>query len=352
MIIGIAYDLKKDFDYEQGRPDDWLEEYDSEHTIEAIQDVIEALGHKTVHLGGGRTFLERIRTNSVDMVFNLAEGSAGRNREAHVPTLLEMLEIPYTHSDPLTLAITLDKEMAKRVVMSEGISTPDFRLITDQMDAEHIDLPFPLFVKLACDGSSKGIRSNSRVNDKEALRYEIDRLFGGYKEPVLVETFLPGREFTVGVLGNGSPYVLGVMEVASVEGLVEDFVYCTTMKRECDEKVRYTCPPELPLSLLHRIEELALDSYQVLGCRDVARIDVRLDRDGTPHFLEANPLPGLAPGYSDLVILADRVGWSYEELVEGILLHAFQRYGICEKLNRGRSFLTKRTGRRGVMAFP
>lgn len=352
MIIGIAYDLKQDFCSDEAGPDDWLEEYDSEDTIQALQNVIERLGHRAVRLGGGRTFLERIKTTSVELVFNLAEGAKGRNREAHIPTLLEMLGIPYTHSDPLTLALTLDKEMAKRVVMSEGISTPGFRLISDQMDAEHIDLPFPLFVKPACEGSSKGIRSHSRVNDKEALRHEIDRLLGDYRAPVLVETFLPGREFTTGVLGNGCPYVLGVMEVGPVEGLVEDFVYCTTTKRECDQRVRYTCPPELPLPLLHRIEEVALGSYRVLGCRDVARIDIRLDWDGTPHFLEANPLPGLAPGYSDLVILADRVGWSYQELVETILLHAFQRYGICEEFNRDRSFLMKRTDRRGVMAFP
>ena len=352
MIIGIAYDLKKDFDYEQGRPDDWLEEYDSENTIEAIQDVIETLGHKAVLLGGGRTFLERIGTTPVDLVFNLAEGAGGRSREAYIPALLEMLEIPYTHSDPLTLGLTLDKEMAKRVVRSEGILTPDFRLIRHQADVAHIDLPFPLFVKPACDGSSKGIRSYSRINDKGALKREVDRLLGDYGTPVLVETFLPGREFTAGIIGNGSPYVLGVMEVAPAEGSVEDFVYCTTMKRECARRVRYRCPPDLSLPLLHRVEEVALGSYRVLGCRDVARIDIRLDRYGTPYFLEANPLPGIAPGYSDLVILASLVGWSYAELVKTILSSALERYGLYEELNGDRSFLTRRIYRSGLMTSP
>jgi D-alanine-D-alanine ligase len=352
MNIGIAYDLKQDFHTEEGRPDDWLEEYDSEETVQAIQDVIEALGHGVVRLGGGRPFLERILATSVDLVFNLAEGSGARSRESQVPTILEMLEIPYTHSDPLTLALTLDKEMAKRVVASEGIPTPDFRLIRHPMDIEHIDLPFPLFVKPACDGSSRGIRSHSRVNDRETLRREIDRLFDGYGESVLVETFLPGREFTVGILGNDAPYILGVMEVAPAGGFVGDFVYCTTMKRECATRVRYRCPPEVPLSILQGIETVALGSYRVLGCRDVARVDIRLDRDGTPHFLEANPLPGIAPGYSDLVLLAGFVGWSYERLIETILSHAFERYGIPWERGADWPLVAGRIGRSQVMAFP
>jgi D-alanine-D-alanine ligase len=205
MRIGIAFDLKGDFSIDGRRPDDWLEEYDSEGTIQALQDAIAALGHEAICLGGGRTFLERISKNPVDLVFNLAEGSRGRSREAHIPALLEMLEIPYTHSDPLTLAVTLDKEMAKRIVLSEGIPTPAFKLIRNQRDAENIGLPFPLFVKPAYEGSSKGIRSHSRVEGEEELEREIQRLLKEYGTPVLVETFLPGREFTVGVLGNGSP---------------------------------------------------------------------------------------------------------------------------------------------------
>ncbi len=351
MRIGIAFDLKGDFSIDGGRPDDWLEEYDSEGTIQALQDTIAALGHKAICLGGGRTFLERIRRTPVDLVFNLAEGSKGRNREAHIPALLEMLDIPYTHSDPLTLAVTLDKEMAKRIVMSEGIPTPAFKLIRKERDAEQIGLPFPLFVKPAYEGSSKGIRSHSRVDDEEALTREIYRLLGDYGASVLVETFLPGREFTVGILGNGSPYVLGIMEVAPSEGSVEDFVYSITVKREIDERARYSCPPNVAPRLLRRIEEVALDSYRVLGCRDVARIDIRLGEDGTPCFLEANPLPGLAPGYSDLVTIAECMGWSYKQLIGAILCHAFERYRIGENAYSDVALLVKQNAQRRPAVF-
>ena len=342
MIIGLAYDLKKDFHQDEGRPDDWLEEYDSEDTIRAIQEVIEMLGHRVALLGGGRDFLERIRTNLVDLVFNLAEGTKGRNREAHIPAVLEMLEIPYTHSDPLTLSLTLDKAMAKRVVASVGIPTPNFKLIWDRSGIQHIDLPFPIFVKPAHEGSSKGIQFHCKVYDEEALENEIDRLLQNYPAPVLVETFLPGREFTVGVLGNGSPYLLGIMEITPAEGPMEDFVYSVRMKRECEERVRYGVPKDLPLSLLRAIEQVALDSYRILGCRDVARIDIRLESDETPCFLEANPLPGIAPGYSDLVILAELVGWSYERLIETILFQAFERYGLCRGSDSDHLHILKR----------
>lgn len=351
MKIGIAYDLKHDFPFDGGRPDDWLEEYDSESTIQAVQDAIGDLGHETVRLGGGSTFLDRIRKNPLDLVFNLAEGSKGRNREAHIPALLEMLEIPYTHSDPLTLAVTLDKEMAKRIVLSEGIPTPAFKMIKDRMDADSVDLPFPLFVKPAYEGSSKGIRSHSRVNDQGALEHEVHRLMHDYGTPVLVETFLPGREFTVGILGNGSPDVLGIMEVAPSEGSIENFIYSVTVKRECDRRVRYSCPPDLPSPLLRRVEEVALSSYKVLGCRDVARIDIRLAEDSTPYFLEVNPLPGLSPGYSDLVILAECMGWSYGRLIEAILCHAFERYGISEKSYHDISLVMGHTARRRPTAY-
>ncbi len=346
MRIGIAYDLKHDFSIDGGRPYDWLEEYDSEDTIQAVQDAIEALGHEAVSLGAGRTFLERIRKTPVDLVFNLAEGYKGRNREAHIPAILEMLEIPYTHSDPLTLAVTLDKEMAKRIVLSEGIPTPAFKLIRNQRDAEDIGFPFPLFVKPAYEGSSKGIRSHSRVEGEEELEREIHRLLKDYGTPVLVEAFLPGREFTVGILGNGSPYVLGIMEVAPSEGSVEDFIYSVSVKREWIRRAQYRCPPDMSPSLLDQIEEVAIGSYKVLGCRDVARIDIRFGEDGRPYFLEANPLPGLAPGYSDLVILADLMGWSYGQLIEAILRHAFGRYGIDESPYGDISLVMRQTARR------
>lgn len=219
------------------------------------------------------------------------------------------------------------------------------------MEAENIGLPFPLFVKPAYEGSSKGIHSHSRVNDEEALEREIDRLLENYGTPVLVETFLHGRELTVGILGNGSPYVLGIMEVAPSEGSVEDFIYSVTVKREFEKRVQLKCPPDLSPSLLCRIEEVALGSYRVLGCRDVARIDIRLGEDDKPCFLEANPLPGIAPGYSDLVIIAESMGWSYGQLIETILCHAFERYGMGENAYSDLSLLVRQNAQRRSAAY-
>jgi D-alanine-D-alanine ligase len=206
-------------------------------------------------------------------------------------------------------------------------------------------------VKPAYEGSSKGIRSHSRVEGGEELEREIHRLLKDYGTPVLVETFLPGREFTVGILGNGSPYVLGVMEVSPSEVSVGDFIYSVTVKRECDRRVRYTCPPDLSSSLVCRMEQVALSSYKILGCRDVARIDIRLDEDGTPCFLEANPLPGLAPGYSDLVILAHFMEWSYGHLIGAILGHAFERYGMGENAYSDLLLLVEQNAQRRSTAF-
>ena len=352
MIVGIAYDLKEDFHAAEELPDDWLEEYDSENTIRAIQEVIEGLGHQVVRLGGGVTFVDRIRQEPVDLVFNLAEGGKGRSREAHIPALLEMLEIPYTHSDPLTLALALDKEMAKRIIAREGIPTPDFRMIRDVADLVHVDLPFPLFVKPGYEGSSKGIRSHSRVNTPDELRREVERLLGDYGTLVLVEDFLCGREFTVGILGNGSPYVLGIMEVLPAEGFVEDFVYSVVMKRECADRVRYQSPPDVSVDLLGQIEDMAIRTYKILGCRDVARVDIRLDHQGIPHIIEANPLPGIAPGYSDLVIMAECSGWSYARLIETILGHALDRLQISTLWSVHRSCASGAMGRRETMFAP
>jgi D-alanine-D-alanine ligase len=353
MIVGIAYDLKEDFRVTEEYPDDWLEEYDSENTIRAIQQVLEGLGHQVVRLGGGVKFVERIRQEPVDLVFNLAEGGKGRSREAHIPALLEMLEMPYTHSDPLTLALTLDKEMTKRIIASDGIPTPDFRMIRNVAELVHVDLPFPLFVKPACEGSSKGIRSHSRVNTPEELSHEVERLLGDYGTPVLVEDFLCGREFTVGILGNGSPYVLAIMEVSPADGCVEDFVYSLVMKRECANRVRYQSPPpDVSVALLEQIEDMAIRSYKILGCRDVARVDFRLDQRGMPHVIEVNPLPGISPGYSDLVIMAGCSGWSYERLIETILGHALDRLQISSLWNAYRSCASGAVGRRQSMFAP
>lgn len=323
MKIGIAYNLKE-------KPSahlapDFYEEFDAPETIDAIARALTSGGHEVVRLGWGIEVIDRIRSSGVEFVFNLAEGLRGRNRESLLPALFELLEIPYTGSDPLTLALTLEKVQAKRIVQSAGIKTPEYAVMASREEVAPLP-PFPLFVKPLHEGSSKGIRLGSRVADREALREQIawlDRSYG--RMPVLVERYVAGREFTVGVLGNERPYLLGMMEIRFRDKARGDLVYSFEVKHDWENLCEYVVPPEMGRDLEGRLRDSAMRAYSVLGCRDVARLDFRVDAAGEVYFLEANPLPGLNPVSGDLVILARRVGWSYEKLILTILRHAEER---------------------------
>jgi D-alanine-D-alanine ligase len=328
--VGITYNLKKDFSRKENQPIDFLEEFDSEETIDAIRKVLESEGHEVIKLGGDTGLIDRLRQTSVDIVFNIAEGLQGRNREAHIPALLEYFNIPYTGSDPLTLSLTLDKAMAKRVVMSQNIPTPRFIKVERMEDLEGLDLRYPLFIKLCYEGSSKGIRLDSKILDSQSLEEKARGLLKTYGSPILVEEFIKGPEFTVGVLGNEDPFILGVMQIEVKGSPLEESIYSLEIKREWEEKVRYHCPPFVDQNLLRNIEEVALRSYRALDCRDVSRVDIRVGEDKTPYFLEINPLPGLSPVYGDLVIMARNMGWDYARLVKTIFHHALKRYGWME----------------------
>ena len=329
MRIGITYDLKGDIPVSPGAPDDLQEEFDSPVTIDAIATVLRSLGHEVRKLGDGRSLLERLLADPPDFVFNFAEGQGtGRSREARVPAVLEMLGIAYTGSDPLTLAVTLDKECAKRLAASYGIRVPkDITVhgLEPDLDSESLrTVHFPLIVKPAWEGSSKGIRNRCLVQNKEQLRAVLREMSGAYQQPLLVEEYIQGDELTVGLLGNGRPEILGIMRVTPVEP-VEHFVYSLEVKRDYLRQVRYECPARLPSAQTKAVGDAALKAFSALGCRDVARIDFRL-RDGVPYFLEVNPLPGLNPESSDLVIMAKLVGWTYAQLVTAILEAAFKRH--------------------------
>lgn len=330
LKVGITYNLKKDFSQRENQPIDLLEEFDSEETIDAIREVLESEGHEVIKLGGDRGLIDRVRQGPIDIVFNIAEGLEGRNREAHIPALLEFLSIPYTGSDPLTLSLTLDKAMAKRVVMSQNIPTPRFKKIERMNDLDGLDLHYPLFIKLCYEGSSKGVRLDSKILDPRSLGEKTRNLLETYGSPVLVEEFVKGPEFTVGVLGNDDPFVLGVMQIEIKGNPPEESIYSLEIKREWEEKVRYHCPPSIDQNLLKKIEEVALRSYRALECRDVSRVDIRVGEDRTPYFLEINPLPGLSPVYGDLVIMARSMGWDYARLVKTIFHQALKRYGWME----------------------
>lgn len=326
MRIGIAFDLKSDQTARAGGPDDLLEEYDSEETVAAIAAALRERGHDAVLLGGGRTFVERVLANAPDLVFTISEGSGTRSREAHVPAVCEMLRIPCTHSDPLTLAVTLDKAAAKKLVAADGVATPRFAVVEDEAAARALTFELPAIVKPNQEGSSMGVRLTSRVRTTEELRREALRVVLDYGEPALVEEYVSGTEMTIGILGTGrDARVIAAMEIAPRVARPEEFVYSLEVKRDWERQVEYHVPPRVPAATLRAAEACALAAYRSLGCRDVGRVDVRLDARGTPKFLEANPLPGMNPRTGDLCILSQRSGLAYVDLVDGIVTSARAR---------------------------
>jgi len=342
MKIGITFDLKSDAPLEPGLPDDFQEEFDSPVTIEAIAAVLRQAGHEVVKLGDGPQMLARLLADPPDLVFNLAEGQGiARSREARVPAVLEMLDIPYTGSDPLTLAVTLDKDCARRLASSDGVLCPRGVLLRPGDDParvfqNHPQAPaFPVILKPAWEGSSKGIYRKCLVDGLAELVEVVRSLWRDQRQPILAEEFISGAELTVGVLGNDSPRILGIMQVHPVqEG--DRFIYSLEVKRDYRNQVRYEVPAPLPAEQRQAVEQAALQAYRALGCRDVSRVDFRL-RQGKPYFLEVNPLPGLNPETSDLVILARLAGLSYDELIYGILQAALDRHGLQPGLCRAAS---------------
>lgn len=323
MKIGICFDLKSDAPLAPGLPDDHQEEFDSPRTVEAIAGALRGLGHEVVLLGDGREFLRRVLDSPPDLVFNFAEGlGVSRSREARVPAVLELLGIPHTGPDPLTAAATLDKDCARRLVASHGLRVPWGMVVVPDGPLPCAVPAWPVIVKPAWEGSSKGIRGKCVVDSEEELLRALEER-RDQRQPLLVEEFIVGEELTVGVLGNSPPRVVGTMRVVPLrpEGR---FVYSLEVKRDYEARVRYESPPKLPAEHLRAVEQAALLAFRALGCRDVARIDFRL-RDGVPYFLEANPLPGLNPETSDLVILARLNGMTHEALVRGILDAALAR---------------------------
>jgi len=331
MRIGLSYDLKAAVPLDEVGPEDALEEYDSRETVELIAAAFEAGGHSVVMLGGGREFLENILREKVDIVFNIAEGRGNsRSRESQVPSVLEMLGIPYTGSDSQCLAICLDKPLAKKLVAAEGVSTPRWQVITDEEDLAQIpweQFPLPAIVKPAFEGSSKGIRLTSAVDSLGRMQEEVIRLLDSYRQPVMVERFIAGDEVTVGIIGNSPPRVIGMMRILP-RRREKHFVYSLEVKRDYLNLVDYECPPKLEDGVLARIALASLKAFGVLGCRDFARLDFRISPEGVPYFLEINPLPGLG-SYSDLVIIANKSGWTHQELIKAVLDAALKRYPQC-----------------------
>src|SRR5438093_372820 len=269
-----------------------------------------------------------------DLVFNMAEGIKGRNREAQVPALLELLDIPYSGSDPAALSIALDKALAKKIVRQHGVLTPNFFTMTTGKERLPKDLTFPLIVKPIAEGSSKGVHATSVVENEGELREAAHKMIVKYDQPALVEDYIGGREFTVGMLGERRPRVLPPMEVVFLDESEIRPVYSFEFKQDSSSKIRYDVPAKLEPGQLKALERAARECFIALGCRDVARVDFRMDEQGKVYFLECNPLPGLTPGWSDLVLIAKAAGMEYNALIADILSGAIRRYKERERERR------------------
>ncbi len=329
-VIGITYDLKSDWELQSNDPTDTNAEFDKPETIERVITALENGGHTVKRIGNINALLAQIESLDVDIVFNMCEGARGRNRESQVPVMLEMKGIPFVGADGLTLAATLDKVMAKRLFISEGISTPRFFEANPGDDLDEINtIGFPLMVKTRHEGSSKGISGESRVNNIEELRRQVDLINNIYDQPALVEEFISGTEFTVAVLGNDDPKAMPVVQV-SIDGNVELGEEFYTHGRIASDSLQYICPANIMNELTARIQALAVRVYKCVECRDFGRVDFRVDEKGHLYVLEINPLPSL--DVQDVFNIFPNVfGSNYDEIVNKVVDFALKRYNIIDE---------------------
>jgi len=324
MRVALVYDLRDDY-RALGFSEEAVAEFDTVETIDWLAAALESLGCKPIRVGRGQALAEQlVEGERYDLVFSIAEGVKGRSREAQVPALCELFDQPYLFSDPLTLAVSLDKAVAKRLVRDAGVPTPAFAVAEGVRDVADWDA-FPAFVKPLAEGTGKGCEMGSLVSDVPALQKAVTRVVERFHQPALVERYLSGREFTVGIVGNGTDArVLGVCEILLKE-TGEANVYSLLNKERCEDLVTYASADDSEARLAGT---RALHAYHALGCRDAGRIDFRSDADGEPYFLEANPLAGLHPAHSDLPILAAQNGIEFVPLIGMILEAGLARYGL------------------------
>ncbi len=326
MKVGLTYDLRADY-LAEGYGELETAEFDRPDTIDAIENALLRMGFETDRIGHFRSLIARVANGDRwDLVFNIAEGMYGIGRESQVPALLDAYQIPYVFSDPLVNALTLHKGMTKRVVRDAGIPTADFAVVEHEGDIAAIDLPYPLFAKPVAEGTAKGIDRTSKIKSRDELARVCRQLLKQYRQPVLVETFLPGREFTVGLVGTGeNARVVGNMEIILLDQ-ADPEIYTYVNKENCEELVKYVKADD---AMAREAEAVSLAAYRVLGCRDGGRVDVRADANGVIKFLEVNPLAGLHPEHSDLPILCTLNGIPYQDLMEMIVESAMDRAGLA-----------------------
>jgi D-alanine-D-alanine ligase len=325
MRIGLTYDLRSDY-LAAGFSEEQTAEFDRAETIEGLEQALVALGHETDRVGHARHLIERLAAGDRwDLVFNIAEGMYGIGREAQVPAILDVYNIAYTFSDPLVMALTLHKGMTKHVLRDAGVPTSAFTVVSHPADVHGVTFDPPFFIKPVAEGTGKGVTPDSIIRRREDLDAACRNLLRTFNQPVLVEPFLSGREFTVGLLGTGDDAaVLGTMEVLLLDN-AEPEVYSYTNKELSEERVTYRVIDPTQDPVVAGAEAVALRAWRVLGCRDGGRVDIRCDADGHPLFMEVNPLAGLHPQHSDLPILCTALGISFEYLIGRIVASASTR---------------------------
>ncbi|PIV81944.1 D-alanine--D-alanine ligase [bacterium CG17_big_fil_post_rev_8_21_14_2_50_64_8] len=330
MKVGLTFDLREEY-LRSGYSEEETAEFDRVSTIEALETAIEACGHETERIGHGRDLIRRLASGDRwDLVFNIAEGLHGAGREAQIPAILDLYGIPYTFSGPLVMALTLHKGLTKRVLRDGGIPTPGFAEIHVPSDIDAVDLFYPLFVKPIAEGTGKGIDDRSVVHDLDELRVRGLDLLERFRQPILVEEYLPGREFTVGILGTGeSATVLGSMEILLLAD-AEKGAYTYANKEDSERLVEYRHLARRADPLVESAEDIALEAWRLLEGRDGGRIDLRVDRRGRVQLIEVNPLAGLHPEHSDLPMIATAQGMPYAELIRHILVSAGTRVAAAE----------------------
>jgi D-alanine-D-alanine ligase len=322
MEIAFTYDLKDDY-LTKGYNEVDIAEFDSQATIDAISSAIEKIGHTVNKVGNVFSLTERLSSGKrFPFVFNICEGLYGLSRESLVPALLDSYRIPYAFSEPLAHAITLNKAYTKRLLKFFGLPTADFCVLDNPKSNLTINAKYPLFVKAVGEGTAKGITPKSIVNNETELRKRVCELFEEFHEPILVEPFLPGREVTVGVLGTAdSSFCLGVMNVDFTDK-ADSPIHSYYNKAFCEQTALYTLAED---SFSYEASRIALAAHKFFELRDASRIDIRADSDGTPMIMEINSLPGLSPKRSDLILLSEMVGYTYQDTISMILSSALSR---------------------------
>lgn len=347
--VALLANLKVNAPHFEGMVEDQWADLDSEKTVNALVEAIRAGGHECEFLEGNLTLFNTVPQYKPDICFNICEGHYGDSREAQVPSILEMLRVPYTGSRVLTLALTLDKPMTKRVLHYHELPTPLFQVFERDDELLSADLSFPLFAKPSREGTGMGVSGKSILHNEEELQEQVAYILDKYKQPALVEEYIEGREVTMGLIGNlQAPVAQRVPEDEEAPRIIAglkflppmevdlkpfegtDVVYSNRLKVALADKLTYLCPAPIEADLVEELNWLTAAVFRVTGALDVSRVDFRLDIHDNlkPYILEINPLPGLSPGISDLVIEAAAIGMGHTELVNTILNTALARYGL------------------------